>query len=218
MFSLHKSYFLMCFFFLSNNSPYLFMRNIKFSQGAFSQLPELLPNSLILQLLICSGVSNLISNSKKSPTGNYVFNIRGNFRTFFCAFASSSLKREGFVFVKNIRISSTESWPQEPKTFFFQERPFVCDECGKRFKTRHCVNIHLRSHGIGGYSWCDLGVRNLCCGSAFLDPESSAVLTPGYGIRDKFFSGSRIPDPTQIFEILVTIFLVKNTYIFCHLT
>ena len=34
-----------------------------------------------------------------------------------------------------------------------QERPFGCDECGKRFKTRHCVNIHLRSHGIGGYSW-----------------------------------------------------------------
>ena len=38
--------------------------------------------------------------------------------------------------------------------FLFLERPFSCEQCGKKFKTRHCVNIHLRSHGIGGYSWC----------------------------------------------------------------
>ena len=35
-----------------------------------------------------------------------------------------------------------------------QERPFGCDQCGKRFKTRHCVNVHLRTHGVGGFSWC----------------------------------------------------------------
>ena len=33
------------------------------------------------------------------------------------------------------------------------DRPFSCEQCGNKFETRHCVNIHLRSHGIGGYSW-----------------------------------------------------------------
>jgi hypothetical protein len=99
-----------------------------------------------------------------------------------------------------------ESYPRNvalgPKNvlFMFQERPFVCDECGKRFKTRHCVNIHLRSHGIGGYSWYDIGVRNQCCGSAILDPEFR-YFTPGSGILDKFFLiPDRIPDPTHISE------------------
>ncbi len=43
------------------------------------------------------------------------------------------------------------------------------------------------------------------------DPGSGAFLTPGSGIRDRFF-----PDPgsqTHIFESLVTIFLVKSPII-----
>jgi hypothetical protein len=48
------------------------------------------------------------------------------------------------------------------------------------------------------------------------DPGSYAFLTPGSGIRNRFFSGSRISDPgsqTHIFESLVTIFWVKNSLI-----
>jgi hypothetical protein len=50
------------------------------------------------------------------------------------------------------------------------------------------------------------------------DPGSGAFLTPGSGIRNRFFPdpGSRIPDPgsqTHIFESLVTIFWVKNSII-----
>jgi hypothetical protein len=49
------------------------------------------------------------------------------------------------------------------------------------------------------------------------DPGSGASLTPGSGIRNRFFPdpGSRISDPgfqTHSFESLVTIFWVKNAY------
>ncbi len=50
------------------------------------------------------------------------------------------------------------------------------------------------------------------------DSGSGAFLTPdpGSGIRNRFFSGSRISDPgslTHIFEGLVTIFWVKTSLI-----
>ncbi len=50
------------------------------------------------------------------------------------------------------------------------------------------------------------------------DPGSGAFLTPGSGIRNRFFPdpGSRIPDlgsQTHIFESLVTIFWVKSSII-----
>ncbi len=40
------------------------------------------------------------------------------------------------------------------------------------------------------------------------DPGSGAILIPGYGIRNKFFSGFQILDPTSICESLVTIIWV----------
>ncbi len=46
------------------------------------------------------------------------------------------------------------------------------------------------------------------------DPRSGAFLTPGSGIRVRFFSGSRISDPgsqTHFFESLVSIFWVKSS-------
>ncbi len=49
--------------------------------------------------------------------------------------------------------------------------------------------------------------------SRVADPGSGAFLTPGSGIRNRFFPGSRIPDPgsqTHIFESLVKILLGKN--------
>ncbi len=50
------------------------------------------------------------------------------------------------------------------------------------------------------------------------DPGSGAFLTPGSGIRNRFFPdpGSRIPDPgsqTHTFESLVTIFWAKSSII-----
>ncbi len=49
------------------------------------------------------------------------------------------------------------------------------------------------------------------------DSGSGASLTPGYGIRNRFFPdpGYRIPDlkPIPIFESLVTIFWVKSSII-----
>ncbi len=54
------------------------------------------------------------------------------------------------------------------------------------------------------------------------DPGSGAFLTPGSGIRNRFFPdpGSRIPDPgsqTHTFESLVTIFWVKSSIILSKL-
>jgi hypothetical protein len=50
------------------------------------------------------------------------------------------------------------------------------------------------------------------------DPGSGAFLTPGSGIRNRFFPdpGSRIPDPgsqDHIFKSFLTIFLVKSSII-----
>ena len=48
------------------------------------------------------------------------------------------------------------------------------------------------------------------------DPGSGGFLTPGSGIRNVFFSGSRIPDPgsqDHILKSFLTIFLVKSSII-----
>ncbi len=42
------------------------------------------------------------------------------------------------------------------------------------------------------------------------DPRSGAFLTPGSRIRNRFFSGSRIPDPKPIFLELSDKFLGKT--------
>jgi hypothetical protein len=57
---------------------------------------------------------------------------------------------------------------------------------------------------------------NILVRSVAEDPGSGAFLTPGSGIRNRFFPdpGSRIPGPgsqTHIFESLVTIFWVKSS-------
>ena len=76
--------------------------------------------------------------------------------------------------------------------------------------------------------WEKMKIRDKHPGSATLhigtgsvadpDPGSGAFLTPGSGIRNRFFPvpGSRIPNPgsqTHIFEGLVTIFWVKTSII-----
>ena len=53
-----------------------------------------------------------------------------------------------------LNIPKVEKFNVRYDLLFCSDRPFGCEQCGKKFKTRHCVNIHLRSHGIGGYSWC----------------------------------------------------------------